>query len=253
MGAEQSDIINAEGFDLVKQTEKIGYPSLTQVSNEMMNYPNVCEKYGIILGVQNHGMPFVSARFPEGWKCVNEEDARHATYYDPNGIPVFRMFIKFTSYDKYSSVSLLLDEDVMEIREKEMKNESIIQLYNSEWTKEYSYILFDYKDNQRAYDSYFSGCDNSRRGLKSEFDGHKLIGFTNSYENAEKIATMHKNTDKYATIIARYLPDGLDNLDRFERKHITGIDMNLVERNGGKIYCYAAYCPKYAPIEQRIF
>jgi len=84
--------------------------------------------------------------------------------------------------------------------------------------------VYEYTDNKYYYDKYYGDRPDNLRGPRSEFDDHKLIGFTNSLENAETIVAEYKKLFEDSTVIVKYLENGLRDLDRFEQWHLTGAD-----------------------------
>lgn len=165
-----------------------------------------------------------SAKFPDGWKIRHEGDY-HTYYYDPSGYLRFTTSYKDSDYDCWAHVSFKSNEESERILNQDLEKEKFAiekRLFFSNLPQTLDsinqYVVFEYVE-ANMYELRQGGYQDH----KDEFDRRKLLFTTHSIENAKSIVQeiYAKNYSKQ-NIAIRHAPNGLENLTRFEIRHLFG-------------------------------
>ena len=228
--------------------------NITQVPDKILEYPDECNRYGIQVAGQfrekskDTSVKFIDVKFPPYWSTKV-----HGTYFtqylDENNIPCIGINCKTAMYDEFVYIQFYSDEEKNMFKQDMLKQTDLQNIYDNyikenftqEWSPENRFICYYFRDNSYRANSYYAGCIPLDPDYKIEFHEHKLIGFTNNYDNITKFLEFFKTNNikeiiKYSKVVIRELPNGVSNLHRFEIYHMLGYDPNL----NTKTQCYDA-------------
>ena len=190
-------------------------------------------------------LPYCEATFPDGWKCVpTKADQRAAIYYDPQGVPRVKAFIKAVDSDANSSAEFWSQETSVEFMKAEQKikdeakaaDENKLALFVKhsvveEWSSTHPWMVYLFKSGRRTYEEAHAGVGTERRPPCSSAHRHKLVGFAADDKIADLFIddliawqTQYAECNKSVGYMycCRHLPLGLIQLDFHEYKHIAG-------------------------------
>lgn len=213
--------------------------SLKSLPVDVIGRPEM-QKYNIKIGDKINSY-FVNAKFPEGW--THEICGEYwVKYIDPHGYNRFSCFAKICDYEKVTYTVFNSDETVQRFYDMKIKTEQelkiqteqmtdlIRELFVPEWSPIHKYIIYYFRDGSYSANSYMAGYPRDERFMDCiiELSGHKFIGFVDDlsklkvFGNALKVNITYANvqTDGFSHLVVRELPDGLENLHKFEIQHM---------------------------------
>ena len=185
----------------------------------------------------DHGFSFDEnniATIPTGFVLIeNSRDVRYVECKNTEGDLVFTMFVKETLYDNFSYLNWVSEEESNRIKNEEENAENIHSIVQNEiatimetkWSEQTMYIVYYYRNGEsRARQFAGSRCTDD---MIIEFSKHKIIGFISDINKFEQFENIVRKYPKYfeersydERVVVRKLPNGLNNLHRFERSHL---------------------------------
>ena len=224
--------------------EGTNYSNMYQIPDKILEYPDECRKYGIQVSgdfrdkTKDTSVRFISVKFPPNWS-IKVNGTYFTQYLDENNIPCIGVNCKKTSYDEFVYIQFYSDEEKDKFKFDMLKQKDLQTIYDNyikdnftqEWSPENRFICYYFKDNTYRADSFYSGCIPHDSDYKIEFHEHKLLGFTDSFDNINDFLEFFKTNKirdiiKYYKVVIRELPDGISNLHRFEIQHMLSYDPN---------------------------
>jgi hypothetical protein len=214
-------------------------PSLTTLPPCVIGH-DVCKRFGVQIVDEHkvkdlHQLTSVDVKFPAGWTChPSASDGRHAVFKDEKGVPRFSAFLKSDAHDPFGSISVLSEDEIVETQERDKADKAqqetkskLEETIAKSWSKEAPFVLYQFTENRHAYEQCLAGHRLYNVAPRSEFAQHKSLGYWSSKDKALDFAAAFCALDDgdFDGYVVQELPDGLDNLDRFERSHLTGEDI----------------------------
>ncbi len=176
-------------------------------------------------GVNKDSVVTVPAKFPHGWTVkLDDKDDRHAYYLDALGIPRAKGFLKGSRSD----TTFFTEEYSQQLYNRWQENKKLIESltqYRQQGSK--SIVVYEFVDRYWRHVEYYMGKTEAQRYPRSEHDFHKLIGWFDDINSAQKIVDqlnkyLKENDKDSCEFIIRNVKE--KPLDRFEAKHLIGFD-----------------------------